>query len=222
MPLNAKELERYRDFEEAIKDEIGSLGSDANFESALLKVFEPILVEQGDAQEILLVSHEDTTGRGRCKFDGYCLNESVDRIDLFIGHFVEEKDAQVSWSDIEKIAHKAARTLRYAANEDFERFNGEAKDAVETISKEIVIRKTGRIFIITNGIIRNPRRFEDNESIKGFKLSLETYDIVRFDRLNSSTSSLNDIFIDFTEIFGNGLPCVEEKNPNKNFSSYLY
>ena len=137
MPLTAKELERFRDFEDAIKDEIVGLGSEASFESALLKVFEPILVEQGDSQEILLVSHEDTTGRNRCKFDGYCLNESVDRIDLFIGYYVKEKDAQVSWSDIEKVAYKAARTLRYAANEDFERFNGEAKDAVETISKEL-------------------------------------------------------------------------------------
>ena len=221
MPLTAKELERYRDFEDTIRDEIGGLGSEANFDSALLKVFEPVLVEQGDTQEILLVSHEDTTGRNRCKFDGYCLNESVDRIDLFIGYYVKEKDAQVSWSDIEKVAYKAARTLRYAANEDFERFNDEAKDAVETISKEIVTRKTGRIFIITNGIIRKPDTFDDNESIEGFKLSLEAYDIVRFDRLNSSTSSLDDIFIDFEEIFGKGLPCVEEKNPNKDFSSFL-
>ena len=221
MPLTAKELERFRDFNEAIQDELSSLENEANLESALLKVFEPILVEQGDTQEILLVSHEDTTGRNRCKFDGYCLNESVDRIDLFITHFVEEKDAQITWSDIEKVAYKAARTFRYADNKDFERFNGEAKDAVETISTEMASRKRGRVFIITNGIIRKPDVFDENESIEGFKLSIETYDIVRFDRLNSSTSSLDDIFIDFEDIFGRGLPCVEEKNPNKDFSSYL-
>ena len=43
---------------------------------------------------------------------------------------------------------------------------------------------------------------------------------MRFDRLNTSTSSLDDIFIDFEQIFGKGLPC-EEKNPTKDFSSYL-
>ena len=221
MPLTAKELERFKDFNEAIQDELSSLENEANLESALLKVFEPILVEQGDTQEILLVSHEDTTGRNRCKFDGYCLNESVDRIDLFITHFVEEKDAQITWSDIEKVAYKAARTFRYADNKDFERFNGEAKDAVETISTEMASRNRGRVFIITNGILRKPDIFDDNESIEGFKLSIETYDIVRFDRLNSSTSSLDDIFIDFEDIFGRGLPCVEEINPNKVCSSYL-
>lgn len=221
MPLTAKELERFRDFEEEIKDEAESLGGEVHLGQALLKVIEPILVEQGDTQEILLVAHEDTTGRNRCKFDGYCLNENVDRIDLFISYFVEEKGAQVSWSEIEQVAHKAARTLRYASNEEFARFDGEARDAVQTISKEMISRRTGRIFIVTNGIIRNSETFDDNESIEGFKLSIETYDLIRFDRLSSSTSSLDDIFIDFEKIFGKGLPCVEEKNPNKDYSSFL-
>jgi len=221
MPLSAKEMERFKDFQDSIMDEVGSLGSEVNLSSALLKVFEPILVEQGDTQEIHLVSHEDTTGRNRCKFDGFCLNDSVDRVDLFISFLVEEENAQIGWSEIEKVAQKAARTLRYASNGDFERFEGEAQDTVVTISKEMGLRKTGRIFVITNGIIRNPDTFIENESIEGFKLSIEAYDLVRFDRLNSSTSSLDDIYIDFESIFGKGLPCVEEKNPNKDYSSFL-
>ena len=185
MPLSAKEVDRFKDFMASVCDEAEGIGPEVNLDSALLKLFEPILVEQGDTQEIILVSHEDTTGRNRCKFDGYCLNESVDRVDLFISYLVQEQNAQISWSEILKVAQKAARTLRYAFNKDFDRFDGEALDAVTTISNEMAQRGTGRIFILTNGIIRNPDTFADNESIEGFSLSIEAYDIVRFDRLSS-------------------------------------
>ena len=96
MPLSAKETDRFKDFMSSVTDEAEGLGSEANLGSALLRFFEPILVEQGDTQEILLVSHEDTTGRNRCKFDGYCLNESVDRVDLFISFLVQEENAQIA------------------------------------------------------------------------------------------------------------------------------
>ena len=215
-----KNLETFRLFRQQMSEALEEGSSETN-SAALISVFAQTLLENGETEQIELAEHEDFEGRNRCKFDGVCFNETLSRCDLIICLPVEETNMLVSMGEIENVVKKAGRVFRYAVNKDHDRFRGDAFAAVSRLSAERDRFSTGRVIVLTNGIVKNPDEIGDNTTIDDFPVSIRFFDLVRYSRLNQEKGSLADIQIKFSDYIGRNLPCVEEKYINKDYDTYL-
>lgn len=215
-----KNIETFRLFRQQMSEALegGSIESDS---AALISVFAQTLLENGETEQIEFAEHEDRVGRNRCKFDGVCFNETLSRCDLIICFPVEETNMFVSMGEIENVVKKAGQVFRYAVSNKHERFSGDALAAVSRLSAERDRFSTGRVIVLTNGIVKNPIEISDTTKIDDFPVSIRFFDLKRFSRLNQEKGSLADIQINFSDYLGRNLSCVEEKYINKDYDTYL-
>lgn len=190
---------------------------------ALAEVFLGYLEEEGVTTEAELCPFADTTGRRRCSITGYSIGESGDRLDLFLARYAANEDSleTLSASELGQLAGKAARFFEYAAKADWVRFSGlpEVLDAVRRIHAGLKLLSSVRIFILTNALVRD-REVESLE-VAGVPVHFQVIDIERLLRLSSSTTSRQDIRIDFVAMCGRPLACLEMTPRAAEYETYL-
>ncbi len=163
-----------------------------------------------------------------CPFRGYGLqlnaysfSEDYENVDIFVSVYNESDSLQsVSRNDIDAAVKRGIQLYRKATNDlytSFERDNDVYEFAITIHEKKSLI-KTVKITALING---NTKPIPLNTiTIDGVDISFSIWDIDRLYRVSTSGKMRETIEIDFSESFGQTIPCIENTTSAK-YSVYL-
>lgn len=163
-----------------------------------------------------------------CPFRGYGLqlnaysfSEDFDNVDIFVSIFNEsETIPAVSKNDVDAAIKRGLQLYRKATNDLYTSFekDNDAYEFAISIHDNIKTIKTVRIIALTNG---NTKPFTLNDiNIEGVDISFSIWDMDRLFRCTTSGKMRETIEVDFDEMFGQTIPCIENTTSDK-YSVYL-
>ena len=155
------------------------------------------------------------------QLNAYSVSEDYDNIDIFVSIFSEsETIPSVSKNDIDAAFKRGIQLYRKAVNDlytSFEKDNDVYEFAISIHDNKKSI-KTVRIIALTNG---NTKPIAlNNITIDGVEISFGVWDMDRLFRCTTSGKMRETIEIDFSESFGQTIPCIENTTSDK-YSVYL-
>lgn len=155
------------------------------------------------------------------QLNAYSVSEDYDNIDIFVSIFSEsETIPSVSKNDIDAAIKRGIQLYRKAVNDlytSFEKDNDVYEFAISIHDNKKSI-KTVRIIALTNG---NTKPITlNNITIDGVEISFGVWDMDRLFRCTTSGKMRETIEIDFSESFGQTIPCIENTTSDK-YSVYL-
>lgn len=189
--------------------------------AALGEVMIGYLEEAGAVIEHELCPHEDTAGRNRCRIIGYSLPEESSRLELFTAAYLGSDLAVLSAGEVSTLTGRAARFFNYAAIGDSARFAGslETAAAAKLILDNLDRIEEVRVHLLTNGVVKNKE--VDVLDILGRRVEFSIVDLERLFRTTGEEVTRDRIVVDFKQLLGRPIPCLEMKPPSKNYATFL-
>ncbi len=189
--------------------------------AALAEVMIGYLEEAGAVSEHEPCPYEDTVGRNRCRILGYALAEDSTRLELFTAAFVEAEQATLAADDLRMLTGRAARFFNYAALGDAARFsaNASAAAAAAHISGQLERIEEVRVHVLTNGQVKD--RAVDAIEILGRPVEFSVVDLERLLRTTGEEVTRDRIVVDFKELLGRPIPCLEMRPSASEYATFL-
>lgn len=155
------------------------------------------------------------------QLNAYSVSEDYDNLDIYVSVFNESETlASVSRNDIDAAIKRAIQLYRKATNDlysSFEKDNDTYEFAISVHDHKNSI-KTVHVVALTNG---NAKPIAlNNLSIDRVEISFSVWDMDRLYRCTISGKMRETIEIDFSESFGQTIPCIENTVSDK-YSVYL-
>jgi len=159
------------------------------------------------------------------KINGYALEEGYENVDIFISSYKDTNELyRISKADFDKLLKWSTGFVNAALKGHLE----EIEPSSEAFGLATVLRKQSKniirinIFILTNGDI--PHDPPQNFKLKGLEeilINFKIWDVERLHRLSQSTGNREPIEIDFEEMMGESIPCLEMPSKNDLYECYL-
>jgi hypothetical protein len=185
------------------------------------------LADAGETEGIRLCpfTKENKNENIQFKINGYALEEGYENIDIFISSYRDTNELyRIGKADFEKLQKWSSGFVNAALKGHLEDIEPsiEAYGLASILKKNInnIIRVN--IFILSNGDI--PHDPPNNFKLKGLEdilISFKIWDIERLHRLAQSTGNREPIEIDFEELMGEVIPCLEMPSQNDLYECYL-
>ena len=185
------------------------------------------LADAGETEGIRLCPFikENKNENIQFKINGYALEEGYENIDIFISSYRDTNELyRLGKADFEKLQKWSSGFVNAALKGHLEDIEPsiEAYGLASILKKNInnIIRVN--IFILSNGDI--PHDPPNNFKLKGLEdilISFKIWDIERLHRLAQSTGNREPIEIDFEELMGEVIPCLEMPSQNDLYECYL-
>ena len=155
------------------------------------------------------------------QLNAYAFSEEYDNVDIFVSIFNESGTiSSVSKNDIDAAIKRGIQLYRKATNDlytSFEKDNDVYEFAISIHDNKKQI-KTVRVIALTNG---NTKPIALNSiTLNGVEISFGVWDMDRLFRCTTSGKMRETIEIDFSESFGQTIPCIENTVSEK-YSVYL-
>lgn len=234
--MSAVDLKKNTDFELALFiqnlfHEVQSLTySDESGDSKENKFTEHIMEILSDAGEtegarLCPYTKETKFENVQFKINGYALEEGYENIDIFISNYVDTNEAyRVSKNDFEKLIKWSTGFVNAALKGHLDK----SEPSTEAYGLATILRQQRdeivriRVFILTNGEIPHdpPKDFKLN-NLEEILFKFEIWDIERLHRLSQSKGNREPIVIDFEEMLGDVIPCLEMPTKNDLYECYL-
>jgi hypothetical protein len=161
----------------------------------------------------------------KVKLHAYAISDDLTQLDLVVCHFIgEDKIEEISDKTIkEGIAKPGLRFLMESVNERSNFISSLEKSSDPYVFAKSLIGmynqlKQIRLFIITDG--KTKSKFFKESQAKGKSVRVEVFDIERFYKISSEGKPRDEIVVDFTSMYGFGMPCVYV--PQQSSSEYAY
>lgn len=218
-------------FADALREEIeerlnagDSLPTETEKHAAVAEIFVERLEESAYVIEPDFSPYCDVEGRNRCNFTGTSYLEDERRLIIFVGHATGcsgEAIPTVSAQMLSQLYGRAARFLSRALRGDYASFRDDpaATDAARRVFARRTELEQARVLILTDGRARS-RDFEEIE-IEGIPVECDVVDIDRLYRIGQEATSREDIVIDFVQMTGHPLPCLEMKPRPPEYETFL-
>ena len=186
-----------------------------------------ILSDAGETEGVRLCSYtkENKFENVQFKINGYALEEGYENIDIFISNYVDTNETyRVSKIDFEKLIKWSTGFVNAALKGHLD----EIEPSTEAYGLATILRQQRteivriRVFILTNGEIPHdpPKDFKLNK-LEDILFKFEIWDIERLHRLSQSKGNREPIIIDFEEMLGDVIPCLEMPTKNDLYECYL-
>ncbi len=185
------------------------------------------LADAGETEGIRLCNYikENKNENIQFKINGYALEEGYENIDIFISSYKDTNELyRLSKADFEKLQKWSTGFVNAALKgylEDIEP-STEAYGLASILHKNRndIIRVN--VFILSNGDIPHapPTNFK-LKSLEDVLVTFKIWDIERLHRLAQSTGNREPIEIDFEELMGEVIPCLEMPSQNELYECYL-
>ena len=185
------------------------------------------LADAGETEGIRLCPFikENKNENIQFKINGYALEEGYENIDIFISSYRDTNELyRLGKADFENLQKWSSGFVNAALKGHLEDIEPsiEAYGLASILKKNInnIIRVN--IFILSNGDI--PHDPPNNFKLKGLEdilISFKIWDIERLHRLAQSTGNREPIEIDFEELMGEVIPCLEMPSQNDLYECYL-
>lgn len=186
-----------------------------------------ILAEAGETEGIRLCNYikENKFENIQFKINGYALEEGYENIDIFISSYRDTNEIyRVAKVDFDKLIKWSTGFVNAA----LKGFLEDIEPSTEAYGLASVLYKNRRkiirvnIFILSNGDIpHDPPVDFKLKSLEDVLISFKTWDIERLHRLSQSSGNREPIEIDFEELMGEVIPCLEMPSQNDLYECYL-
>lgn len=201
-----------------VLDESSLLDEDDNLSHSFKEnIFTDIVLEDyassGIFESPATCYHEFLKGNLIGKINGYSIPEEDTSIDLVITDYEETEDVRkINQSDVEKRLNQAVRFFEMAISDNaldsIDIGNNAHHMIYEIQAKNKEKLDHVRIHLITNAqnVARN---YKIEKELKGYKFSLDVFDIERFRKFREGGSTQEKIEVDLLEFNdGKGIPCA--------------
>lgn len=206
-----------------VNDKLSELDADCPLPelAALTDVMLGYIEDAGSVTSHDLCPHEDQQGNKRCRVVGYALGDDSTRLELFTAHKATESQQAMPQKQLSKLAGMGARFFDYAAKGDLERFlvNQRIHDAATLIHTELERIEDVRVHILTDA--ETQTRVIDDMEISGRSVSFEVWDLERLYRIAGEDVGRDRIEIDFEQLLGHPMSCLELKPPPREYQTFL-
>lgn len=185
------------------------------------------LAESGETEGVRLCPYikENKFENIQFKINGYALEEGYENIDIFISHYVDTNEHyRVLKADFEKLIKWSTSFVNAGLKGHLDEIeqSSEAYGLARILSqnRNDIIRI--RIFLVSNGEISHdtPKDFH-LKNMEDILVRFEIWDIERLHRLEQSKGNRESIELDFDEMFGTTIPCLEMPVKNDLYECYL-
>lgn len=185
------------------------------------------LAESGETEGVRLCPYikENKLENIQFKINGYALEEGYENIDIFISHYVDTNEHyRMLKADFDKLIRWSTAFVNAALKGHLDEIepSSEAYGLARILSqnRNDIIRI--RIFLISNGEIAHdtPKDFQI-KNMEDILIRFEIWDIERLHRLEQSKGNREPIELDFEEMLGMTLPCLEMPVKNDLYECYL-
>lgn len=204
--------------------------SDENGDSKENKFTEYVmetLTEAGETEGVRLCHYikENKNENIQFKINGYALEEGYENIDIFISSYKDTNQLyRVTKSDFDKFIKWSTGFINAA----LKGYLDEIEPSTEAYGLATVLKKEFKkiirvnIFILSNGDIPHdpPSNFK-LKNLEDVLINFKIWDVERLHRLSQSTGNREPIEIDFEEIMGEVIPCLEMPSKNELYECYL-
>ncbi|WP_372745931.1 AIPR family protein [Lutibacter sp.] len=186
-----------------------------------------ILTEAGETEGVRVCQYikENKFENIEFKINGYALEEGYENIDIFISHYRDINELyRVPKADFDKIIKWSTGFINAA----LKGYLNEIEPSTEAYGLAKILQKQKKniirinIFILSNGEIPHdpPTKFT-LKNIDDILINFKVWDVERLHRLAQSTGNREPIEIDFEEMMGEVLPCLEMPSKSELYECYL-
>jgi len=185
------------------------------------------LTESDETEGVILCPYikENKFENIQFKINGYALEEGYENIDIFISNYVDTNETyRVSKIDFEKLIKWSTGFVNAALKGHLD----EIEPYTEAYGLATILRQQRneivriRVFILTNGEIPHdpPKDFKLNK-LEEILFKFEIWDIERLHCLSQSKGNREPIVIDFEDMLGDVIPCLEMPTKNDLYECFL-
>ncbi len=185
------------------------------------------LADAGETEGIRLCNYikENKNENIQFKINGYALEEGYENIDIFISSYKDTNELyRLGKADFEKLQKWATGFVNAALKGYLE----DVEPSTEAYGLASILHKNRNniirvnVFILSNGDIPHdpPNNFK-LKSLEDILVNFKIWDIERLHRLAQSTGNREPIEIDFEELMGEVIPCLEMPSQNELYECYL-
>jgi len=175
------------------------------------------LADAGEIDDIIMCPYRD---RG-LQLNAYIIADDYETVEIYVSVFNDTDTAQsVSRTDIDAALKRGLSLFRKAINDlhtSFEK-DTDTYGFSKILSQNRAEIKNLKIVAMTNGTVKP--LVLNNIDIDGIEVSFSVWDIDRIFRCLTSGKKWETIEIDFVEMFGKAIPCIENTNSDA-YSVYL-
>jgi len=186
-----------------------------------------ILAEAGETEGVRTCSYIKETKLENIQFkiNGYALEEGFENIDIFISQYIDTNESyRVSKPDFDKLVRWSTGFVNAGIKGFLDEIepSSEAYGLAKILSQQRNEIVRIRIFILSNGEIpyEPPKDFK-LKKLDDILIKFEIWDIERLHRLGQSKGNREPIEIDFEEMMGTSIPCLEMPYKNDLYECYL-
>lgn len=185
------------------------------------------LAESGETEGVRLCPYikENKLENIQFKINGYALEEGYENIDIFISQYVDTNEYyRVLKADFDRLIRWSTAFVNAALKGHLDEIeqSSEAYGLARILSqnRNDIIRI--RIFLVSNGEISHdtPKDFQ-LKNMEDILVRFEIWDIERLHRLDQSKGNREPIELDFDEMLGTTIPCLEMPVKNDLYECYL-
>lgn len=186
-----------------------------------------ILTEAGETEGVRVCQYikENKFENIEFKINGYALEEGYENIDIFISHY---RDTNELYRMLKVDFDKIIKWSTGFVNAALKGYLNEIEPSTEAYGLAKILQKEKKniirinIFILSNGEIPHdpPTKFT-LKNLDDILINFKVWDVERLHRLAQSTGNREPIEIDFEEMMGEVLPCLEMPSKNELYECYL-
>ena len=191
-------------------------------ENAFTEIVVEHLLEIGMVENGEVCYCETRVGRGIGKVSGFGFNDDEDTLAVFTSVFLDSgTPGALPSDDIRKATERAVRFVE-ACFSGIHKGMEVASDSHSMASRMYELEKhldRIRVFVLSDGVTQ--LKHLDATEINGISVKFEIWDIERLFRGMQSGLPRDEIEIDFVEMFGEAVPCLELPQPASDYTAYL-
>ena len=175
------------------------------------------LADTGEIDDAIMCPYRD---RG-LQLNAYCVSDDYETVEIYVSIFSDLIDIQsVAKTEVDAALKRALSLFRKATNDlhtSFEKDTDTHGFSI-TLSKHKKDIKNLKVVALANGTVK-PVPLKNIE-LDGTDVSFSIWDIDRIFRCVTSGKMRETVEVDFVEMFGRAVPCIENTN-SETYSVYL-
>ncbi|WP_271783684.1 AIPR family protein [Aquimarina algiphila] len=186
-----------------------------------------VLTEAGETEGARICPYikENKNENIQFKINGYALEEGYENVDIFISYFRDTNELyRLTKAELDKLIKWSTGFV----NAGLKGHLDQIEPSIEAYGLANVLRKQNKkfirvnIFILSNGDIpQDPPTNFKLKNLEEILINFKIWDIERLHRLSQATGNREPIEIDFEEIMGEVIPCLEMPSKSELYECYL-
>jgi hypothetical protein len=183
------------------------------------------LADAGEISDFAPCHFRGTGSRQRIvAIDGYAFDESDNCLRALIGNWTGGKEPQtLTQTEATRMFGQARNFLEDAISGKLDEIEASApaSEFVSFLQNERESILSFRIYLVTDSVLSSRIKDWPEGTVDSKPIESHIWDISRFLRTFESASGRDELVVDFTDIYGNGIAAIPAGSSNARYKSYM-